>query len=49
MLTHTQNPPKCRCLGVFGLNVYTTKDQILEIFQKFGPVERVQVVFDAKV
>jgi len=43
------NPTPCRCLGVFGLNVNTTESEIHYIFSKYGPVERVQIVIDAKV
>lgn len=43
------NPKPSRCLGVFGLSVYTTEDELYHIFSKYGPVERVQVVIDAKV
>lgn len=43
------NPCPSRCLGVFGLSIYTTELQIHHIFSKYGPVERVQVVIDAKV
>ncbi|XP_022917632.1 transformer-2 protein homolog beta isoform X3 [Onthophagus taurus] len=42
------NPKPSRCLGVFGLSVYTTEDELYHIFSKYGPVERVQVVIDAK-
>ena len=44
-----ENPQPCRCLGVFGLSVYTTEQELHHIFSKYGPVERVQVVIDAKV
>ncbi|XP_014274629.1 transformer-2 protein homolog beta isoform X2 [Halyomorpha halys] len=42
------NPEPNRCLGVFGLSIYTTEQQIHHIFSKYGPVESVQVVMDAK-
>ncbi|XP_076251622.1 transformer 2 isoform X10 [Rhynchophorus ferrugineus] len=42
------NPKPSNCLGVFGLNVHTTEDELYHIFSKYGPVERVQVVIDAK-
>ncbi|XP_066139805.1 transformer-2 protein homolog beta-like isoform X6 [Euwallacea fornicatus] len=42
------NPKPSRCLGVFGLNIHTTEDELYHIFNKYGPVERVQVVLDAK-
>nr|AFJ15566.1 transformer 2 transcript variant 233 [Apis mellifera] len=37
-----------RCLGVFGLSIFTTEQQVHHIFSKYGPVERIQVVIDAK-
>ncbi|CAL7940594.1 unnamed protein product [Xylocopa violacea] len=42
------NPCPSRCLGVFGLSIFTTEQQIHDIFSKYGPVDRVQVVIDAK-
>ncbi|XP_033221312.1 transformer-2 protein homolog beta-like isoform X2 [Belonocnema kinseyi] len=42
------NPCPSRCLGVFGLSISTTEQQIYHIFSKYGPVERVIVVIDAK-
>lgn len=38
-----------RCIGVFGLSVYTTQQKIRDIFSRFGPIERIQVVIDAQV
>ncbi|CAG4959196.1 unnamed protein product [Parnassius apollo] len=43
-----ENPTPSRCLGVFGLSLYTTEQQINQIFSKYGPVEKVQIVIDAK-
>ncbi|KAM7343906.1 transformer 2 [Cochliomyia hominivorax] len=43
-----EKPLPCRCIGVFGLSVYTTQLKIREIFSKFGPIERIQVVIDAQ-
>ncbi|VEN51342.1 unnamed protein product [Callosobruchus maculatus] len=42
------NPKPSRCLGVFGLSVYTTEDELYHIMSKYGPLERCQVVIDAK-
>ncbi|XP_075236931.1 transformer-2 protein homolog beta-like isoform X2 [Lycorma delicatula] len=47
-LGNRDNPLPGRCLGVFGLNNYTTEQQLHHIFSKYGPVEKVQVVIDAK-
>lgn len=43
------NPNANRCLGVFGLSIGTTEQELYHIFSKYGPVERVVVVIDAKV
>ncbi|XP_017781442.1 PREDICTED: transformer-2 protein homolog alpha-like isoform X3 [Nicrophorus vespilloides] len=42
------NPNPSRCLGVFGLSEYSTEEELYHIMTKYGPVERVQVVIDAK-
>ncbi|MCL4137644.1 UNVERIFIED_CONTAM: hypothetical protein GTU68_025437 [Idotea baltica] len=42
------DPSPSHCIGVFGLSVYTTERQLEEIFEKYGSIERVQVVLDAK-
>ncbi|KAG5875412.1 hypothetical protein JTB14_030939 [Gonioctena quinquepunctata] len=42
------NPKASRCLGIFGLSVYTTEDELYHLMSKYGPLERVQVVIDAK-
>lgn len=43
------DPEPSKCVGVFGLSVYTTEKELTKIFHKFGPLDRVQVVVDAKV
>lgn len=43
------NPRPCRCLGVFGLSTLTTEEEIRDIFSKYGTIERVVIVIDAKV
>ncbi|XP_036334452.1 transformer-2 sex-determining protein isoform X1 [Rhagoletis pomonella] len=43
-----EKPVQNRCIGVFGLSVYTTQQKIREIFSRFGPIERIQVVIDAQ-
>ncbi|KAK7069408.1 transformer 2 beta, partial [Halocaridina rubra] len=43
-----RNPEPSKCLGVFGLSVYTTKRQLHLIFDKFASLEKVKVVLDSK-
>ncbi|XP_046865727.1 transformer-2 sex-determining protein isoform X2 [Drosophila willistoni] len=47
-MRHTRDRPQAsRCIGVFGLNTNTTQHQVRELFNKFGPIERIQMVIDA--
>lgn len=43
-----ENPEPTRCLGVFGMGLYTTETELQHVFAKYGPLEKVQVVKDAK-
>jgi len=44
----SDNPEPTRCLGVFGMGLYTTETELQHVFAKYGPIEKVQVVKDAK-
>ena len=39
-------PEPSKCLGVFGLSLYTNERELEAEFKKFGPLEKVQVVLD---
>ncbi|CAG9767334.1 unnamed protein product [Ceutorhynchus assimilis] len=43
-----ENPKPSHCLGVFGLSIHTTEEELYHLFSKYGRVDRVQVVLDAK-
>ena len=43
-----ENPPSGRCIGVFGLSIYTQERDLKEVFTKYGPLEDVQIVYDAQ-
>jgi len=40
------NPEASKCVGVFGLSLYTTERELEKEFGKYGPLEKVQVVLD---
>lgn len=42
------NPSPSRVLGIFGLSVHTTDAQVRQIFSKFGPIDRLKLVYDTK-
>lgn len=41
-------PQPSRCIGVFGLSIYTNERELRDFFSKYGRVEDVQVVYDAQ-
>ena len=43
-----ENPPTGRCLGIFGLSIYTRERDLNDVFSKYGPLEDVQIVYDAQ-
>lgn len=43
------NPEPTKCLGIFGLSLYTQERDLREVFGRFGPLEDVQVVYDRQV
>lgn len=45
-LGNREDPVPSRCLGVFGLSLYTTEKELEKEFGRFGHLERVQVVLD---
>lgn len=40
------NPTTSRCIGVFGLSLYTQERDLREVFSRYGSIEEVQVVYD---
>ncbi|XP_049278906.1 transformer-2 protein homolog beta-like [Anopheles funestus] len=42
------SPEPSRCLGIFGLSVFTTEPYLNRIFCNFGTVENTVVIYDAK-
>jgi len=45
-LGNRDDPTPSRCLGIFGLSLYTTEKELEKEFGRFGPMEKVQVVLD---
>ncbi|XP_027226064.1 transformer-2 protein homolog alpha isoform X1 [Penaeus vannamei] len=43
-----EDPSPSNCLGIFGLSLYTTERQLHHLFGKYGHINEVQVVLDAK-
>lgn len=40
------HPRKSRCLGVFGLSLRSQERDIREIFERYGPIDDLQLVYD---
>merc|ERR1719153_118663 len=45
-LGNREDPKPSKCIGIFGLSLYTTERELEAEFGKFGPMEKVQVVLD---
>ncbi|KAK2709938.1 hypothetical protein QYM36_013575, partial [Artemia franciscana] len=45
---YLEQPEPSRCLGIFGMSLYTTEHELHHVLSKYGPLEKVQVVKDAK-
>ncbi len=43
------NPNPSRVLGVFGLSLYTGEKDLKDLLSKYGPIDRIQVVYDHQV
>lgn len=43
-----ENPYESRVIGIFGLNSTTDELKLMDVFSKFGSIERVNIVHDAK-
>ncbi|XP_001944825.2 transformer-2 protein homolog beta isoform X2 [Acyrthosiphon pisum] len=43
-----ENPKPNKCLGIFGLSVYTTEHQLYDIFAKYGSIDKILIIIDAK-
>ena len=41
-----ENPQTSKCVGVFGLSLYTQERDLREVFGRYGPIEEIQVVYD---
>lgn len=42
-----ENPAKSKCIGVFGLSLYTTERSLEEKFGRYGLIEKCEMVVDA--
>ncbi|EAT44325.1 AAEL004293-PA [Aedes aegypti] len=42
------DPPKSKCLGVFGLSSYTNETSLMDVFAPYGTIDKAMIVYDAK-
>ncbi|KAJ2577592.1 hypothetical protein GGH19_001200 [Coemansia sp. RSA 1807] len=43
---HKSEPAPTRVLGIFGMSKYTSEQNLREIFERYGPIEKVHVIRD---
>uniref|UniRef100_A0A8C5D6U2 Transformer 2 alpha homolog n=1 Tax=Gouania willdenowi TaxID=441366 RepID=A0A8C5D6U2_GOUWI len=48
LFSECPNPSPSTCLGVFGLSLYTTERDLREVFNHYGPLASVNVVYDQR-
>ena len=41
-----EQPKESRCLGAFGLSLQTDERTLKDVFETYGPVEEIQIVYD---
>ncbi|ESN91471.1 hypothetical protein HELRODRAFT_126005, partial [Helobdella robusta] len=41
-----ENPKECKCLGIFGMSFYTNEQTLRDVFKKYGPIDRIQIIYD---
>ncbi|KAJ2496877.1 Transformer-2 protein alpha [Coemansia sp. RSA 1972] len=46
---HKSEPVPTRVLGIFGMSKYTSEQNLREIFERYGPIEKVNVIRDPHV
>ncbi|XP_033247748.1 transformer-2 sex-determining protein-like isoform X2 [Drosophila miranda] len=44
----SERPKTSRCIGVFGLSTNTSQEKVRDLFSKYGPIERIQMIIDAQ-
>ncbi|XP_033234183.1 transformer-2 sex-determining protein isoform X2 [Drosophila pseudoobscura] len=44
----SERPKTNRCIGVFGLSTNTSQEKVRDLFSKYGPIERIQMIIDAQ-
>ena len=48
-LEFQEAPPPGKCLGIFGLSLYTTEREVKDLFNKYGNVVDCNIVHDHAV
>lgn len=41
--------PPSRVLGVFGMSIFTRRDDLEKVFGEYGPIEKVELIYNRQV
>lgn len=41
--------PPSRVLGIFGMSIFTRRDDLEKIFSEFGAIEKVELIYNRQV
>lgn len=45
----TESIPPCRVLGVFGMSMFTRRDDLEKVFSEYGAIDRVEIISNRQV
>ncbi|ESN91470.1 hypothetical protein HELRODRAFT_165508 [Helobdella robusta] len=41
-----ESPKECKCLGIFGMSFYINEQTLRDMFKKYSPIDRIQIIYD---
>lgn len=45
----TESIPPSKVLGVFGMSIYTRRDDMEKVFSEYGPIEKCEIIMNRQV
>ena len=45
----SESIPPCRVLGVFGMSMFTRRDDLEKVFGEYGAIDRVEIISNRQV
>lgn len=45
----TESIPPSRVLGIFGMSIFTRRDDLEKVFSQYGPIEKCEIIMNRQV